>query len=252
MYCPHPQLGFEGWDFDHPLMNLTQTIPGTANQFNKSLVIAQPVMQWDADNKPVLDPKNKTGLGWMSMMTVTKNTDPNKASDYGCVVTATYNHVPTGAEKQSLQTMYNTIKIAAQSGGPASTADIIRYVNQPYSFTLDMPKTWQSIKEENVTTALNSANPNPFHAVLRLSSAKSPTNTGKVINIYIYDRAKVTNPTISDQAGMTYLAQNEQYVYYWGAMCDAANKIVPDCSTDEELQGTNTELGKIMKKNKLN
>lgn len=249
MNCPVPEIGFEGWDFDHPVMKLEQNIPGTNNQYKKSLVIAQPVLQWGPDGKPVLDPKNKTGLGWISMLTVTKTNNTSTAAVYGCMMNATYNHVPTGIEKQSLQTMYNSVEVDTSVPGDNSMSSIIRYINQSYAFSIDFPKSWAKIKEENLTTTYNKDNSKPYRAVIKLSPADAPAKSGRHVLLYIYDKASLgANPAEVDQQGVSYLGMNAYYGYYSsGSDCDAAMSDTDGCKTMDEVVATNTEIAKLMK-----
>lgn len=249
MRCPIPEIGFEGWDFDHPVMKLEQNIPGTNNQYKKSLVIAQPVLQWGPDGKPVLDPKNKTGLGWISMLQVTKTNNTSQSAVYGCMMNAIYNHAPTGTEKQALQTMYNSVAIDTSVPGDSSMASIIRYINQSYAFSIDFPKSWSKIKEENLTTAYNKDNTKPYRAVLKLSPADAATKSGRHVVLYIYDKAALgSNPAEVDQQGVSYLGVNAYYGYYYsGSGCDAAMKDTEGCKTLDEVKATNAEITQLMK-----
>lgn len=254
MNCPHPEIGFEGWDFDHPMMKLEQTIPGTNNLYKKSLVIAQPVLQWNADGKAVLDPKNKKGLGWLSMMTITKVPDPSKVSSYGCMVRASFSHVPTGTEKQSLQTMYNSVVVDSTSRAN-NVADIIRYINQSYTFSMDFPKSWGKIKEENLTDTFNQAvpnNPKPYTAVLKLSAEGAPEKSAQKVFLYIYGAKQLSaKPEQVDVAGVTYLTKSNQYGYYAGGGCDAVMADTPGCQNSLDLKATNTEIQNIIDSFKL-
>lgn len=252
--CAIPEIGFEGWDFEHPLMELHQNIPGTNNQYQKSLAIAQPVLEWGKDGKPVLDTRNKDGNGWMALMLVRQYEAANQPGTHGCMIKAIYNHAPTAAEKQSLQTMYNTVAIELSNAKPISEADsIIRYVNQGYGFSIDFPKSWQKIKETNVTASTNTDLDKPYRAALQLSP-EGATDTSKYVTILIQDKDQLgANPADIDVQGIAYLGSNNKYGFFWTASgCDAVMSGVPNCKTDEIMMATNKEMQAIYQSFKIN
>lgn len=251
--CPVPEIGFEGWDFEHPLMELHQNIPGTNNQYQKSLAIAQPVLEWGKDGKPVLDIRNKDGNGWMALMMVRQYEAPNVPGTHGCMIKAIYNHAPTAAEKQSLQTMYNSVAIELNNAKPVSEADsIIRYVNPSYGFSMDFPKSWQKIKETDVTTKSNENQDKPYRAVFNFTPEDS-TDSGKSVTIMIYNKDQLgTDPSFVDVQGIAYLGKSDKYGFYWaGRGCDAVMSGVPQCKTAEIMMATNKEMGAIRQSFKI-
>lgn len=253
--CPIPEIGFEGWDFGNPLMELKQNIPGTNNQYQKILSIAQPILEWGANGKPVLDTKNKDGNGWMALMMVRKYEEPTVPGIHGCMIKAVYNRAPTAAEKQSLQTMYNSVAIELANAKVASEAEnIIRYVNPGYGFSIDFPKSWQKIKETDITSTANKNVEKLYQAVLRFTPEDAEANSGKQVTIMIYNQDQLaTDPANIDVQGIAYLGKNNQYGYYWsGSSCDAVMAGVPDCKTIDEVVATNKEIGAIKQTFKIN
>lgn len=253
MFCPVPEIGFEGWDLEHPLMELHQNIPGTNNQYQKSLAIAQPVLEWGQDGKPVVDTRNKDGNGWIALMMIRQYQEPTVPGTHGCMIKAIYNHIPTAAEKQSLQTMYNSITIELNNAKPVSEADsIIRYVNPSYGFSMDFPKSWQKIKETDVTTQSNVNLDKPYQAVLNFSPEGS-TDSGKSVTIMIYNKDQLdADPSFVDVQGIAYVGKNTKYGFYWaGRGCDAVMSGVPQCKTDEIMMATNKEMSAIRKSFKI-
>ncbi len=246
--CPIPEIGFEGWDFGNPLMELKQNIPGTNNQYQKMLSIAQPILSWGPDGKPVLDTKNKDGNGWMALMMIRQYETPNVPGIHGCMIKAVYNHAPTAAEKQSLQTMYNSVAIELANAKPANEVDnIIRYVNPSYGFSMDFPKSWQKIKETDITVDTNKNIEKPYRAVLRFTPDGAELTSGKQVTIMIYNQDQLADdPANIDVQGIAYLGKNNQYGYYWsGSSCDAVMAGIPDCKTIEEVMATKKEIGGI-------
>ncbi len=246
--CPIPEIGFEGWDFGNPLMEMKQNVPGTDNQYQKILSIAQPVLDWGANGEAVLDPTNTNGNGWVALMMVRKFAKPNVPGIQGCMIRAIYDHSPTATEQQSLQTVYNSIAIELADTKVVSEVEAsTSYTNPSYGFSIDFPKSWQKIQETNVTMTANKDVAKPYQAVLRFTPEGAPANSGKQVTIMIHNQDQLdAEPANVDSPGIVYLGKNNQYGYYWsGSQCDAAMASVTDCRTMDEVLATNKEIAAI-------